>query len=106
RVWTQAGQNGPRLRSALRISHWSMTLNLLRRAALRLQERALPKSQLGQACTYLLNQWDTLIAHLEYGRTRLDTNLMENAIRPTKLGAKNWLFIGHPDAGQRSAIIY
>lgn len=106
RAWTQAGQNGPRLRSILRISHWSMTLNLLRRTALRLQELALPKSQLGQACTYLLNQWDSLLAHLEHGRTRLDTNLMENAIRPTKLGSKNWLFIGHPDAGQRSAIIY
>jgi len=28
------------------------------------------------------------------------------AIRPTKLGAKNWLFIGHPQAGEVSAIIY
>lgn len=31
---------------------------------------------------------------------------MENAIRPTALGKKNWLFIGDADAGQRSAIIY
>ena len=31
---------------------------------------------------------------------------MENAIRPTALGKKNWLFFGSPDAGQRSAIIY
>ena len=35
-----------------------------------------------------------------------DNNLVENAIRPSALGKKNWLFIGHPDAGQRSAIIY
>jgi transposase len=27
-------------------------------------------------------------------------------VRPTKLGMKNWLFVGHPKAGQRSAIIY
>lgn len=47
-----------------------------------------------------------MTAHLRYGQTRLDTNLVENSIRPTKLGAKNWLFIGHPDAGERSAIIY
>jgi hypothetical protein len=47
-----------------------------------------------------------LTAHLHHGQTRLDTNLVENAIRPTKLGAKNWLFIGHPEAGDRSAIIY
>ena len=65
-----------------------------------------PTSRLGEACSYLLAQWAPLTAHLVHGQTRLDTNLVENAIRPTKLGAKNWLFIGHPDAGQRSAIIY
>ena len=36
----------------------------------------------------------------------LDNNLVENAIRPTALGKKNWLFIGGAHAGQRSAIIY
>lgn len=36
----------------------------------------------------------------------LDNNLVENAIRPTAVGKKNWLFIGHPDAGRRSAILY
>jgi IS66 C-terminal element/Transposase IS66 family len=33
-------------------------------------------------------------------------NLVENAIRPTALGKKNWLFFGDADAGERSAIIY
>ena len=42
----------------------------------------------------------------QHGRSRLDNNLIENAIRPSALGKKNWLFIGHPEAGQRSAIIY
>ena len=31
---------------------------------------------------------------------------MENAIRGSALGKKNFLFIGHPAAGKRSAIIY
>ena len=31
---------------------------------------------------------------------------MENAIRPTAIGKKNWLFMGDADAGDRSAIIY
>ncbi len=31
---------------------------------------------------------------------------MENAIRPTAPGKKNWLFIGDADAGERSAVIY
>jgi transposase len=66
----------------------------------------LPKSALGKACTYLLAQWTPLTEHLNHGQTRLDNNLVENAIRPSAIGKKNWLFIGHPDAGQRSAIIY
>jgi hypothetical protein len=39
-------------------------------------------------------------------QTKLDTNAVENAIRPSKLGAKNWLFVGHPDTGDRPAVIY
>jgi len=31
---------------------------------------------------------------------------MENAIRPSALGKKNWLFVGHPEAGERSAMLY
>lgn len=65
-----------------------------------------PKSALGLACSYLLNQWESLVAHAGFGQTRLDNNLVENAIRPSAVGKKNWLFIGHPDAGQRTAIIY
>jgi transposase len=36
----------------------------------------------------------------------IDNNLVENRIRPTKLGAKNWLFIGCAKAGQKAAILY
>ena len=53
-----------------------------------------------------MNNWEYLGNYLEHGEVQIDNNLMENCIRPTKLGAKNWLFIGHPNAGQRSAIIY
>ena len=31
---------------------------------------------------------------------------IKNAIRPTALGKKNWLFIGEAEAGERSAILY
>ncbi len=57
-------------------------------------------------CSYLLGHWAPLTAHLHHSHTRLDTNAVENAIRPSKLGAKNWLFIGHPDAGDRAAVLY
>jgi transposase len=36
----------------------------------------------------------------------IDNNLIENAIRPSALGKKNFLFFGHPEAGERSAVIY
>ena len=71
-----------------------------------LQARVLPRSGLGYACTYLLGHWAPLTAHLRHHHTTLDTNSVENAIRPSKLGAKNWLFVGHPDAGDRPAVIY
>jgi hypothetical protein len=40
-----------------------------------------------------------------FGDTRLDKNLIENAIRPSAVSKKNFLFIGSPYAGQRRAII-
>jgi hypothetical protein len=61
---------------------------------------------LGKAITYALNQWPNLQTYLRDGRVEIDNNLVENAIRPTKLGAKNWLFIGAEHAGEKSAIIY
>jgi hypothetical protein len=33
-------------------------------------------------------------------------NLVDNAIRPTALGKKNWQFFGEAAAGERSAIVY
>jgi transposase len=93
-------------RAALRQKHFAQPLARLRRLVSALQLRVLPKSGLGQACAYLLGHWQPLTAHLRHSQTRLDTNAVENAIRPSKLGAKNWLFVGHPDAGDRAAIIY
>lgn len=89
-----------------RLQHYPRRLHWLKKLAVGLRERVLPKSGLGRACDYLLRYWAPLTAHLEHGETRLDNNLVENAIRPSAIGKKNWLFVGHPDAGQRSAIIY
>jgi transposase len=93
-------------RAALRQQHFAQPLARLRRLVTALQKRVLPKSGLGQACTYLLGHWEPLTAHLRHSHTKLDTNSVENAIRPSKLGAKNWLFVGHPEAGDRAAVIY
>jgi transposase len=93
-------------RAVLRQENFARPLRWLRRVTLGLKQQALPRSLLGKACSYLLEHWDGLVAHQQYSATRLDNNLVENAIRPSAIGKKNWLFIGHPEAGQRSAIIY
>ena len=93
-------------RGTLRRAQFARPLRWLRYIVNGLSKQALPQSLLGKACSYLLNHWDVLIAHQNHSFTRLDNNLVENAIRPSAIGKKNWLFIGHPAAGQRSAIIY
>ena len=105
RDWDERNLHGAE-RARRRTKDFELTLRLLKKAALLLMRRALPQSSLGKACRYLLGQWDALVAHCDHGDTRIDTNLLENAIRPSAIGKKNFLFIGHPDAGDRSAIIY
>ena len=78
----------------------------LKRALEKLAPRYLPKSSLGQAISYALNQWPALERFLDHGEVEADNNLVENAIRPTAVGKKNWLFFGSEEAGQRSAVIY
>jgi transposase len=58
------------------------------------------------AISCALGPWPTLTAYLEDGRVEIDNNLVENAIRPTALGKKNWLFIGADTAGDRSAVLF
>ena len=63
-------------------------------------------SGLARTIDYSLKRWQALLRYVESGSLPIDNNLVENAIRPSCIGKKNWLFIGHPDAGQRSAILY
>ena len=102
--WDQAQVGGQR--AALRQEHFARPLARLHRLVSALQARVLPRTGLGQACAYLLGHWAPLTAHLCHSQTRLDTNSVENAIRPSKLGQKNWLFVGHPAAGDRAAVLY
>jgi len=97
---------GPQLRTAVRAWQSRPVLVRLRRASEIIRRRVLPKSLLGQAIDYTLSRWEALTRYLDDGRLEIDNNLCENAIRPTAIGKKNFLFIGHPEAGQRSAVIY
>jgi len=101
-------QASPVLREAVRAAQSRPIHQRLKKLfdKLALRRTILPKSNLGKAITYALNQWPNLQTYLRDGRVEIDNNLVENAIRPTKLGAKNWLFIGAEHAGEKSAIIY
>lgn len=68
--------------------------------------KVLPKSNLGKAINYCLNQWSKLITFLENGEIELSNNRAERAIKPFVIGRKNWLFSKTPHGAQSSAIIY
>ena len=99
---------GPALREAVRAAESRMIHRRLKKAIdkLALRRSILPKSKLGKAISYAINQWSNLETYLGDGRVEICNNLVENAIRPTKLGAKNWLFLGNEESGQKCAILY
>jgi hypothetical protein len=70
------------------------------------QRTELPQGRLGAAARYALNHWDSLQQYLKDGRLAIDNNSVESAIRKPAMGRRNWLFLGHPDAAWRSAVIY
>lgn len=65
-----------------------------------------PKSPIGVAIAYSLARWEKLTAYLDHSFLEIDNNLVENAIRPTVLGRKNFMFSGSHEGAQRSAMIY
>jgi hypothetical protein len=68
--------------------------------------KVLFQSSLGKAVHYFLNEYTALAGYLRDGRFEMDSNLVENDLRPSAVGKRRWCFIGHPDAGWRSAVIY
>jgi regulator of replication initiation timing len=65
-----------------------------------------PRSLTGAAISYALNQWDKLTLYVRDGRVQIDNNLVENTIRPSAIGKKNWLFMGDARSGARAATFY
>jgi transposase len=66
----------------------------------------LPKSPIGKAVTYALNQWEALNRYLENGILCIDNSLSERVIKLVALGRKNWLFSGSDAGARRAAILY
>lgn len=66
----------------------------------------LPSSKMGEALTYLHNQWERLTAYLNDGTYPIDNNAAERAIRPFTIGRKNWMFAKSQAGAAASANLY
>lgn len=65
-----------------------------------------PKSLLGQAVNYTLNQWSKLLIYLQDGRLENSNNRSERAIKPFVIGRKGWLFADSVAGAHAAAIIF
>lgn len=72
------------------------------------QERAkvLPKSPIGEAIGYALNQWAALERYTMQGYLAIDNNAAERALRAIAVGRKNYLFFGSDVGGETAAVLY
>jgi len=68
--------------------------------------KVLPKSAIGGAVRYALNQWKPLLTFTTDGRLPIDNNDTERDLRRLTIGRKNWLFIGSLPAGDVAATMY
>lgn len=66
----------------------------------------LPKSPMGEAITYAMNQWAALCVYLLDGDLHIDNNASENALRRIAVGRKNWLFAGSDNGGRTAAVLF
>jgi len=93
-------------RKTLRQEESVPVLNRMRLELMSEQPNHLPQSLTRKAINYTLTLWDKLNVYAEHSELEIDNNLVENAIRPTAVGKKNWLFFGGRNGGQTSAIFY
>jgi transposase len=103
RAWKDAT---PAERHAARQEHTKPRLEKLREWLDASIDSVPPQSLTGKAMHYLDKQWPRLVRVLDDGRLPLDTNRVENAIRPFVLGRKNWLFADTMAGARASANLY
>ncbi len=82
----------PAERHARRLAEATPTLDAFKSWLDKSAAQGLPKSKMGQAVQYCLNQWPKLLGYLADGRLEIDNNRAERDIRPFTTGRKNWMF--------------
>ena len=96
----------PEERYEKRLEQEKPVLDALLSWANEMQAKTAPKSALGKAIHYLLEQWPYLTRYLEDGRLELSNNRAERSMKPFVIGRKNWLFANTPGGAQASSVIY
>ena len=96
----------PEERYEKRLEQEKPVLDALLSWANEMQAKTAPKSAMGRAIHYLLEQWPYLVRYLEDGRLELSNNRAERSIKPFVMGRKNWLFANTPGGAQASSVIY
>jgi transposase len=96
----------PEQRHELRLDESLPIMNELGKWMAAQVRTTLPKSPFGKALIYSVSRWDNLMNYLKDGYLEIDNNLVENAIRPTALGKKNYLFAGSHAGAQSAAMFY
>jgi len=91
---------------ALRRARSSVVMDRLRTWLFDQQGKHAPKSPVGEAVRYALNQWNTLTLFLDDARIPVDNNASERALRVVALGRKNFLFVGDEEHGANLAGLY
>jgi hypothetical protein len=69
-------------------------------------EKALPKSPLGKAVGYSVNQKEHLIEFMNNGSLEISNNRAERAVKPFVIGRKNWLFSFTKTGASASSTLY
>ena len=96
----------PAARQAYRLVHLAPVMAEFGAWIEQYRHQVKPKTGLGKAVTYALNQWPLMQAVLKDGRVELDNNGIENEVRRLALGRNNYLFAGSHGGAQNIAVLY
>ena len=93
-------------RHALRLDKSLPIINEIGQYIYKEKSNVTPQSPIGKAFDYCANRWTSLQNYLNHGMLEIDSNLIENSIRPLALGRKNYLFAGSHEAAKDIAMFY
>ena len=105
-VEREAKELDAKQRQQLRVARSQPLLEQFRGWMIEQRDDVLPKSPIGTAISYTLDNWDALVRYTTDGDLAIDNNAAERAIRPLVIGRKNYLTLGSDNGGLTAATLY